>query len=126
MLALYVRGLPTECTEADLEKVFSEYGPLRKGPRPAVSIYPNKNPPKNPSVPHGRCVLVTFIWCSLNLSSAFWFMRASHGIDSVARVALSRTCALACLIVFSSLRTRVSIEARLTRTLCILVLFLPV
>ena len=55
-LALYVRGLPTECTEADLEKLFSEYGPLRKGPRPAVSIYPNKNPPKNPALPHGRSV----------------------------------------------------------------------
>lgn len=103
MLALYVRGLPTECTEADLEKLFSEYGPLRKGPRPAVSIYPNKNPPKNPSMPHGRCVVVTFILVLTEpFSSAFWFMRASHGFDSVARVALSRTRALACLIVFSS------------------------
>eukprot|EP00037_Helgoeca_nana_P007464 m.68035 g.68035 ORF g.68035 m.68035 type:complete len:459 (+) comp18275_c0_seq1:139-1515(+) len=57
-LSLYVRGLPTECTEEDLENTFAEYGAVAK-PR-GVAIYPNKNPPKNPSQPHGRYAFVDF------------------------------------------------------------------
>eukprot|EP00036_Acanthoecidae_sp_10tr_P018249 CAMPEP_0206309138 /NCGR_PEP_ID=MMETSP0106_2-20121207/12228_1 /ASSEMBLY_ACC=CAM_ASM_000206 /TAXON_ID=81532 /ORGANISM="Acanthoeca-like sp., Strain 10tr" /LENGTH=458 /DNA_ID=CAMNT_0053740215 /DNA_START=115 /DNA_END=1488 /DNA_ORIENTATION=+ len=57
-VSLYVRGLPQECTEEHLEKLFSEYGAIRK-PR-GVTIHANKNPPKNPNQPHGRYAFVDF------------------------------------------------------------------
>lgn len=56
--SLYVRNLPPECTEVDLERVFAEYSPMRKGAEPGIAIYPNKVPPKNANQPHGRYAFV--------------------------------------------------------------------
>ena len=57
-LALYVKGIPQDCTEADLEAVFKEYGEI-KTPK-GITIHPNKNPPKNPNQPLGRYAFVEF------------------------------------------------------------------